>query len=159
MQEKDALIDTFDEQGENIGHKFRHEVDKRIDILKQVNIILLNDENKVFVTKSTSELWPDKWGSSAAGLVRHDESLPDAAKRTLKRELGVDVELKWLGENYYNFDGVRRFMSVFIGTVKGELKANPEDVQEGKWVTLEETDKLDGMPTLHVALEIVKDAI
>ncbi len=156
MQERDALIDVFDEEGKNIGHKFRHEINNKLDIVKTVNIILMDDKKRIFVAKAKGEPWPGKWGTSAAGLVRHDEALADAAKRTLKRELGITAELTWLGQNYYNFDGMKRFMSVFIGKTKTQPKINKEDAEEGKWATLQETGKLDMMPTLAVALEIIK---
>jgi len=159
MQEKEALIDIFDEDGKNIGHKFRNEVNERIDILKVVAIVLVDDANKVFTAKASGGHWPGKWGSSAGGVVRHDEALADAAKRTLKRELKLTENLEWLGENYYNFDGVRRFMSVFVGRTKAEPKLNPEDAEEGKWVTIQEAAQLDTMPTFNIALEIVEDPI
>ena len=155
MQEKEALIDVFDEDRKNIGHKFRNEVNKRLDILKQVNIIILDDKKRIYVTKAKNG-----WGTSAAGLVRHDEALADAAKRTLKRELGLTMELKATQENYYNFEGVRRLLSVHHGTTKTEPKPNPEDVEEGKWVTTEEAEQMikndECMPTFAVALEVMK---
>ncbi len=155
MQEKDALIDIFDDLSKNIGHKFRHEINDRLDIVKQVNIVLLDDK-RIFVTKAKGGLWPGKWGTTAAGLVRHDEALADAAKRTLKRETGITTELIWLGESMYNFDGIRRIMSIFHGKTKAQPKLNADDAEEGKWATVEEATKMDIMPTLAVALEIVK---
>jgi len=158
MQEKEALIDIFDDDGNNIGHKLRQEINERIDILKQVNIVLIN-EDKIYIAKAKDGLWLGKWGTSAAGIVRHEESLADAAQRTLKRELGITVELEWQGENFYNFDGVKRLLSIFKGSTKAEPKPNSEEVEEGKWVTKEEAEQIikqgEGMPTLAVALEVI----
>jgi len=160
MQEQDAVIDIFDDQGKNIGHKFRYEINKRLDILKQVNMVVIDDKKRMFVTKAKGGLWPGKWGTSAAGLVRHDEALADAAKRTLKRELGISAELKWFGESMYNFDGIKRLFSVFSGSTKAEPKLNPEDAEEGKWVTFEEAEQMikndECMPTFAIALEVIK---
>jgi len=157
MQEKEALIDIFDEDGTMIEHKERGDVNKRTDILKVVQIMLINDEGKVFVTKLGEGLYQGKWASSAAGIVRHDEALADAASRTLKRELGVSTELTWDGENFYNFDGIKRFMSVFHGKTNQDPTVN--EAEEGKWVTIEEAEDLDSLPALPIVLEIIKDVV
>ena len=154
MQEKDALIEIYDDSGKNTCHKFRHEINKKLDIVKTAVVLILNDKKQVFICKSKEEPWPGKWGCSAAGIVRHEESLADAAKRTLKRELGLTEELTWLGESFYNFDGIRTFMSVFQGKTKTQPK--PKESEEAKWVSIEEAKKMDIMPTLAVALEVLR---
>ena len=164
MQQKDALIDIFDEAGKNVGHKFRSEVNKRKDILKAVNIVLVDDQNKIFVVKASKDsIFPGMWGTSAAGLVRHDESNLDAAKRTLKRELGITAELTDLGQNFYDFNGVKRFMSVFYAKTKAQPKVNPSDAEEGKWATIKEVEQMIEkgvcMPTLDVAVKQLKGVI
>jgi isopentenyldiphosphate isomerase len=63
----------------------------------------------------------------------------------------------------YNFDGVRRLMSVYFGKTNAEPKPNPADVEEGKWATFEEVDQMiknsEAMPTLAVALELLKGVL
>ncbi|MBI4146012.1 NUDIX domain-containing protein [Candidatus Woesearchaeota archaeon] len=156
MQEKEALIDTFDENGKVVAHKLRKDINKTTDILKAVYIILENNHEEVYLTLSTGELWKGKWGVSAAGIVRHNETPLQAAQRTLKRELGIIAELQETHSGFYTFGPVKRWMWAYKAQTRSQPKPNTADVEEGTWMTHTQAEKLikSGrcMPTLEKAL-------
>src|SRR3989344_5670437 len=121
MQEQDSLISVYDVSGKIISNKLRKDVDKKNDILKTVIILVINNQNKVFITKIPSNHFTERWGASAAGMVRKDEKIIDAAKRTLNRELDLLKNPIFLSENFYDFNVIKRFMSVFYVNLYGHV--------------------------------------
>ena len=158
MQEQDSLISVYDVSGKIISNKLRKDVDKKNDILKTVIILVINNQNKVFITKIPSNHFTERWGASAAGMVRKDEKIIDAAKRTLNRELDLLKNPIFLSENFYDFNVIKRFMSVFYIKTGDLPKVNPDDVFGSRWMTFNEIDKnIDSfIPTFRVAFEILK---
>ena len=135
MQEQDSIILVYDISGKVISNKLRKDIDKKGDIIKTVIILVINNQNKIFVTKLPDSPFNEKWASSAAGMVRKDEKIIDAAKRTLQRELNLLKNPVFLSEKFYDFNILKRLMSVlYIKT--GDLpKINPDDVRDSKWMT------------------------
>ncbi|MBI1970368.1 NUDIX domain-containing protein [Candidatus Woesearchaeota archaeon] len=172
MQEGDATISVYDEQGDCIGEKIRGEVDKKQDILKSVHILLFNRKEELFVVRVAGHdsLYPKMIGCSAAGLVRSDETVEEAAIRTLQRELrlGINGELgidgnqhglQYHGEQFVSMNDVKRFMNVFSIVFDGDagvVDLNPDDAEEGCWVSINKLDKKSCMPTLLEALRMLK---
>ena len=159
MQPSPALIGIWNKEGVLIRTKQREEIDRSNSILKTV-VILLEKQGKFFLTQPNFSLWPGKWGSSAAGIVQAGETTEQAAQRTMTRELGNSFPLKNLGEAFYDFEGIQRWMSVFYGKVglePGSLKN--KDAREGKWFSPEEITLLSQMPTLQAAWKKVKESI
>lgn len=142
MQEEDALIEIYNESLERIDVKKRKDVDKIIDIIKCVNIFVFNDKEEIYTIDPTGSVWPDKIGGSCAGLVRRGESSLEAAHRTLKRELGIDLNLTPFKEAFYNFGDIKRLMSYFYGKTNEKIKPNKKDVKEGKWITAKEIERM-----------------
>lgn len=136
MQDADALIEIVDEKGKSLGHKQRKDVDKRRDILKAVYILVENDSGRVLLTRSSSDpLYPNKWGCSAAGLIRHEETAKQAAERTLRRELNISANLEEMGSGFYNFSGVKRWMWMYRVKAK-VMRQNLRDSDELSWFSV-----------------------
>ena len=158
MQSDDALIDLLDENGNVIEQRVRSKIDKKVAILRSVNILLLNEKNELFVVEAKEKQPFDvQWGNSAAGLVRHGETREEAAKRTVARELGLKLDLVFLKEEFYNFNGVKRFMSTFYARTDQVPKINAEDIKKADWLSGEEIEKrkAQSMPTFLASLNIV----
>jgi isopentenyl-diphosphate delta-isomerase len=67
----------------------------------------------------------------------------EAAHRRLKEEMGFDCELKVVDKLIYSVEfenGLKEneYDYLIIGFWEGEPKPNPEEVEEWKWVSLEE---------------------
>ncbi len=159
MQEKEALIGIYDEFGNIIGEKKRKNVEKEKDILKVVYILLFDEANRIFMCKFKDTLWKGKFGGSCGGLIKKGENAEDAAKRTMKRELGIETKLNFIGEKYYDFDNIKRFVSVFVGRAKEEIKISSDDIIEGKWIEFEKVKELikndKVMPTFKASFDML----
>ncbi|MDP3954925.1 MAG: NUDIX domain-containing protein, partial [bacterium] len=85
---------------------------------------------------------PEKWDQSVGGHVDEGESYLEAAARELAEELGVkDIPLQEIAKFYTeNMDGaktMKRFNTLYWGDYDGEIKLNPEETSEIRWVTLD----------------------
>ncbi len=141
MQDHDALIAIYNEQGEIIGTKKRIDVDKKRDILRSVNILLINPEGKIFVTQPVNPVFPGTWGCAAAGLVRYQENPEDAALRTVKKELTITIPLISLGETFFTHSPIRRFTHMFFGITDTPVRINPGDATKGTWMEQKEVER------------------
>ncbi len=160
MQYGNARVGLFDEAGREVGWKTRRDIKKRRDLVRAVNIILLNQANEVFMIKARNSLWPDKWGGSCAGLARRGESVIDAAHRTLLRELQTEARLQLLDERYRDFEGVRRIHAVLIGQTTAQPRISKRDIREAEWVSLGEANRMVRgamcTPAFAAALDVVQ---
>ena len=88
INEKDEVIDKIPEERQNFIKPSQ---------LRFVKIIIADDENKIIVTKRSSnrKIFPNCYDFSVGGHVNSGESYNEAAYRELKEELGIsNVKLK-----------------------------------------------------------------
>lgn len=160
MQEKDALIGIYNEKGEIVGKKPRQEVDKKKDILTTVNILVFNEKNELLMIRAKNSIWPGKWGGACATLLRYNEHPKDAARRTLKRELGLESDVEPVGKKYHEWDGIKKFLIVYKTKTNKRVKMNPDDFEDGRWMPMKEAKELikkgKAMPSFESALKMLE---
>jgi isopentenyl-diphosphate Delta-isomerase len=83
------------------------------------------------------------WSNSVCGHPLPGEAYIDAARREVKEELGIEVkDLRKVFDYQYRFErnGVveNEICPVFMGTAKGEVKLDPSEVMDWKWMKWEE---------------------
>ena len=137
------LINVYSEDGKVKETKERHLVDKQNDILKCVFVFIKNQKNEIFLTTipERTGVYVGKYGVSAAGIVRSNEDIQKAAHRTVGKEFGIRPKLKMLGSDFYNFNGVKRFITAF-SCVADSVSPNPDDVASGKFISKEKIENM-----------------
>lgn len=109
-------------------------------------VLLLDDEGRVYVHRrtDTKDVYPGTWDAWAGGVVRAGEDPVEAAGRELTEELGVhDVVLEPLFTTWFQDDRIHELAVAFVGRWhgperNGPVVHQPEEVAEGRWVTLDE---------------------
>jgi len=86
------------------------------------------------------------WSNTCCSHPSPGESLEEAVHRRLKEEMGFDCELRGIFSFTYKvkFDDdlfENEYDHVFIGKFDGNPNPNPEEVDEWKWIDLEELKK------------------
>ena len=137
------LVNVYSEDGRLKETKQRSEIDKQNDILKCVFIFIKNSKSEIFLTviPERTSVYVGKYGVSAAGIVRSNEDIQKAAHRTVGKEFGIRPKLKMLGTDFYNFNGVKRFITAF-SCIADSVSPNPDDVASGEFLS---KDKIEGM--------------
>ncbi|MBR9682780.1 MAG: isopentenyl-diphosphate Delta-isomerase [Candidatus Aenigmarchaeota archaeon] len=89
----------------------------------------------------------DLWTNTCCSHQRKGEILEQSVHRRLQEEFGFDTGVKEVYKFIYKSTDENSGLTeheydhVFIGTFDGEPKPNPEEIDEYKWVILEELEK------------------
>lgn len=109
--------------------------------------LVVNKDGKILLVKSFK--WYDKW-TIPGGHIELGETMEHAAKREMKEEVGLDVEIvDFLGvqEAIFTTEFTKRKHFVFLDFVakceNDKVKADNDEIQNFIWVDPEEALKLD----------------
>lgn len=100
--------------------------------------IIIKDQ-KILVGKRTQEPFKDKW-DFFGGYMSANETPEDTLRRELKEELGVEVEITYLGA----FKGTATFEDyvypvisfAYLTELKGNLKLNKKENSKYEWIPI-----------------------
>lgn len=131
---------------------------------RAITIFIFNDQNEILLTKRSAlkKLWPNFWDTSCSTHLRPGETNEQAGEKRLSEEIGFSCQLKSILKfqyqaNYKNIGSENELCYLLIGHYTGEVKPNPDEVSEYKWVNLEqlktEINRSDITPWLKIALE------
>jgi isopentenyl-diphosphate delta-isomerase len=105
---------------------------------------VFNDAGEVLVTRraETKKVWPGVWTNSACGHPGPDEAVEAAIVRRLNDELGMKVDdiHVVLPKYIYQtppFNGIieHEFCPVYFAKAASDVRPNPDEVAEYKWMT------------------------
>lgn len=100
---------------------------------------VVEKDGKYLLVQEAKEKCRGKWNLTA-GHLDPNETIFDAAKREVKEECGLDVELTGvcqIGNMKLEND---LFVSIIFSTnvIGGDIKFNPDEILDTKWFTYEE---------------------
>ncbi|MGI0141994.1 MAG: isopentenyl-diphosphate Delta-isomerase [Candidatus Micrarchaeales archaeon] len=112
---------------------------------RTVSIFLINSEDKMLLQKRSPMKVhaPGVWSNSCCSHPKMGQSFEEAAKETLKREMGIECELKEAFRLFIRTDlghghGENELNHIFVGVYNGKEKPNPMDVAESRWIPVEQ---------------------
>ena len=153
--DKQSLI-LVDSNDEVIGYESK-EICHRGDGLlhRAFSVFIFNDVKHLLIQKRSGKklLWPLFWSNSVCGHPYYGEDCHDAARRRVKEELSIDVNLKYLFKLRYqadfnNIGSENEICYVFWGETKDAVKANADEIDEWKYIDT---------PRLHALLSVQQD--
>jgi len=139
------LVDVYNNRHEKLnyekGRKELVEGEYRLSCF----IWVINDNDEILLQQrlKTTKKMPNMWGTTAGGAKKGESSL-EGAIRELKEELGIDAskeEMEFIGSN----KRINDFVEVWLckkNISENDLILNPEEVQNAKWVTIENFEKM-----------------
>ncbi len=131
-----------------VGSESRKFAHKNELIHRVVRIFLFNSKGQLFLQLRTPDRdnFPGLWDQSVGGHVDEGEDNLEAALREAQEEIGLhNVELKEVG-TYYTEDvetgrKLKRFNTLYTTKSDMALIYEPEEVADGKWVTIDELQR------------------
>lgn len=135
----------IDEKDNVIGYKDRLEVHKNpVPLHRAISVVIFNSAKDSILLQKRSDkkpTWPLFWSNACCSHPRKGESYSDAAERRLTEELGFTVKLKEIARIIYEARmdeiwGEHELDVVFTGIYEGEVKANPDEVEDFKWMKI-----------------------
>jgi isopentenyl-diphosphate delta-isomerase len=138
-----------DEQGEPTGETgdklASHNANTRLHLA--FSCYVFNDKGEFLVTRRalSKKVWPGVWTNSVCGHPAPGESMEAAMVRRLDYELGMtasDFEVLLPTYTYKTppFRGIveHEFCPVYIARATSPVRANPDEVEEYKWLPWDE---------------------
>jgi len=145
VEEKVVLVDK---SGNQIGLMPKLEAHQKGILHRAFSIFLFNSENQILLQKRSLIKYHSAglWTNTCCSHPRDGEDIIDAGKRRLYEEMGIKTELKKEFEFTYNAvleNGLteHEFDHVLIGNFNGTPILNKDEVEDWKWMSLEEIEK------------------
>lgn len=138
---KDELV-LVDSEDNILGYEEKEKCHDGKGILHRAfSAFVFNDEGELLIQKRADgkRLWPGFWANSCCSHPRKGEGYVEAGGKRLMEELGFTCDLeplfKFEYQAKYGEEGSENELDqVLLGKYNGEVKANPEEVAEYKWV-------------------------
>lgn len=142
-----VLVDS-DDQAIGLRDKLSCHVGQGV-LHRALSVFLFNERGEVLLQKRASQkqLWGDCWSNSCCTHPFFGESPQDGARRRVRQELGLDVELEFVYKFEYQASWTESFAenelcSVFVGKVTQDPNVNEQEISEFKWVSPEFLDDI-----------------
>lgn len=121
-----------------------------------VHLHVMDREGRLYLQKRSmkKDIAPGRWDTSVGGHVDYGESLLEAVKREAREELGVGInneplginneqltinnELRFLFQYIWQSSRERELVTAFAIVYEGELHPDHDEVDEGRFWTLDE---------------------
>ncbi len=104
-------------------------------------ILIVNSKGEILIQKrsKTKDIYPGLWEIAAGGVVNDAETYAEAAVREVEEETGIKgANLKEHFDFYFEDDTNRVWGKVFSCKFDGKIISQKEEVEEIKFVTLNE---------------------
>lgn len=142
QKEKVILVDEWDQE---IGIEEKVKVHREGKLHRAFSIFVLNSAGKLLLQKRAKTKYHSGglWTNTCCSHPRPEESIADAAHRRLQEEMGFDCELRKIFSFTYNakLDNdvyENEYDHVLLGTYDGEPRPSREEVDDWKWIDLDE---------------------
>ena len=146
--EKDQLI-LVNEDDRKLGYTSKSECHEGEGKLHRAfSVFIFNSSGQLLIQKRSShkELWDLHWSNSCCSHPRKNERTKTAAIRRLKEELGIVCKLHHIYKfiyhaQYKDVGSEHEFCHVFVGLFDGEIQANPEEIDDWKFIKIDDLEK------------------
>lgn len=154
IEEKVILVDEFDTP---IGLMNKLEAHEKALLHRAFSVFVLNDKNELMLQQRALHKYhsPLLWTNTCCSHQREGETNIQAGTRRLKEEMGFEVELKEMFNFIYKapFDNgltEHELDHVMIGYSNATPTINHEEVEDWKWMDIEEVKKdIQAQPELY----------
>lgn len=138
------LVDVVDDAGNVIGIVTRQQMRCRRLPHRCVYVLVFDSSGRLLVHQRTAskDLFPAYWDLCIGGVLAAGETFDDGARRESREELGIELDLKPLFPFRYSDDHTTVHAMVFQAVHNGPFQFQPEEVQSGRFIAIEELNSL-----------------
>ena len=154
----DFFPEKMDQYDENLVKSISaQDVLKEIESFEsnKINVVnaIIKNNNTFLVIKRKEGLHKGLW-AFPGGAIEEGEIMEKALKRELKEETGLELKeiIKKISEYIYEKDNLTTKGACFLATTNNFNAVPGEEVEEVKWVSFEEFEKLDCIPGIEEEL-------
>lgn len=129
----ELTVDVVDDANNVVGHSRRGDVLEKGYGFRTVHVFAFDADGRLFLQHLYSDhpRSPGRYGSSVAGYLASGETYFMAAQRKTMSELGVALELRWLGEFLMRDQLSNKFVGLFVARVDpAKIRYDREVIQD-----------------------------
>ena len=157
MEPDDEILEIVDEEGRVIGRARRGECHSDPRLLhRAVHLFVFDREGRVFLQKRSlsKRIQPGRWDASVGGHVDPGEEPEQAILREAAEELGLEgIAPAFLHRYIWRSPVESELVSTFRCTHEGPFSLRADEIDEGRFHTVEELRALVGTGQLTPNLE------
>jgi isopentenyl-diphosphate delta-isomerase len=164
MKEEEVIL--VNELDEPIGLMPKLEAHQKAVLHRAFSVFVLNDQNEILLQQRAHHKYhsPLLWTNTCCSHQRNGETNIEAGSRRLYEEMGFQTDLRELFHFIYKapFDNgltEHELDHVMIGYYNGSPNINPEEVEDWKWMKIEDvkTDMVVNAAIYTVWFKIIFD--
>ena len=156
MEEQVILVDENDNQ---IGLMPKMEAHEKAILHRAFSVFVFNTKGELMLQQRAAHKYhsPLLWTNTCCSHQRDEETNLDAGKRRLQEEMGIKTNLKEVFSFVYKaaFDNgltEHELDHVMVGSFEGVPDINLEEVENYKWMLLEDVKKdIEDKPDIYTA--------
>jgi isopentenyldiphosphate isomerase len=137
-------LPVVNDRDEVIGKERRGMVHAKGLLHRAVHVLVFRADGRLYLQRRSlfKDTSAGKWDSSCSGHVDPGESYEQSALRELREEIGLDLSppLETVGRLPASAATGNEFTLVFRKESELEPIPNPDEIMEGRWVSIEELD-------------------
>ena len=144
MEEFVVLVDESDQE---LGVMEKHQAHVAGVLHRAFSVFVFNSTGELLLQQRAADKYhsPLLWTNTCCSHPRKNETYLEAAHRRLQEEMGFDCKLEekfhfiykaQLGERLFEHE----LDHVFVGYFDGPISINPEEVEDTKWISMEEME-------------------
>ncbi len=155
-----GLMDIINEKDEVVGQESLQNILKKGFLHRAVHIFIIRSDGKLFCRQRNlkKQIYPGYWSTSVGAHVFSGQSYDEVAAEFLKKHLGISCELKMVGKARVKDSFENEISATYIGYSDEEMKFEKEEIEGGKFLTIDEIKELgkrkDSTPDLGHSLEV-----
>ncbi len=139
---KEEWFPLIDEAGNVTGKASRKECHSGSMLLHPVvHLHIFDSRGRLYLQRRSmnKEIQPGKWDTSVGGHVDYGESIEEALYREVREELGItQYEPEHLFTYLFQSSIEREMVYAYRTCYEGEIKIDPEEIDEGRYWSIEE---------------------
>jgi isopentenyl-diphosphate delta-isomerase len=144
MQTDEQVI-LVDEQDQEVGTDEKLRAHREGSLHRAFSVFIFDRAGRLLLQKRARSKYHSGglWSNTACGHPRPGEETAKAARRRLREEMNLDCELRKAFDLIYRaeVDGSlveHEYDHVFVGTYEGEPAPDPAEVEDWRWVSINE---------------------
>lgn len=145
MQEKVILVDEYDRE---TGEMEKMEAHMKGKLHRAFSVFIFNGKGEMMLQRRALSKYhsPGLWTNTCCSHPRKGEEVSNAAHRRLVEEMGFDTKINKVFDFRYKSEvgqGLieHEFDHVFLGYYDSRPEINPAEVEEWKYMTMEDIEK------------------
>lgn len=137
-------LDIVNEQDEVVSQEDVEEIHKKDLLHRSIHILIVDPKGRFYLRQRNfnKSRYPGWYTTSVGAHVPAGQSYDETAKNSLKEMLGLDCELKFLGQVKVHDEYENEISWTYVGYIDEHDKPRVNTEEPGKFFTAEETKNL-----------------